>query len=452
MAKSNKKKKVSLAEQQKMQQAHFKNLFKEKVMHICEVLESASLYHLIPPTAIEDIYRMRGAPLHIKAAKGAKIQKRLLEVLEMMIKHVLLTQTIELIPYSNLRISIGDYFQACSSLEYTLGTDRYKFDGKERFNRFLRYTDYRDAQYNDEISRACHLVSTMYDDLGQKRLYTFLSELKTVSDIEAKNNFMLNKYAKNRQMLINYANTVDFRIHHNVFIDTLPLEVRHITMDNENRPIIQLGRVVYSGSAPKLQGITIPIEQLNQQTQFGKLSVPVYFQQHALNRLMERTGIKVPGYALTMIKLAFAKPVILPTANNRFLIEYEIECLKVGYFLTELKDGILVVRTFLFLTNSGTPEGNKLAQMTRLQKKDREYLAIDNLRTLASSDILENEFICKLFRDAGCESILQMCERRKKDPDYMNIIGVEEQKTSLSELISEYLKPDADNEEYVVGE
>jgi hypothetical protein len=448
-----KKKKLSITEQQKLQQAQYKRLFKEKLMQVCKLIdEDVSLYHLIPPFEREKIFRLRGAPLKIKAATGAKIQKRLLEVLEHTLRQILLKQTIEIFPDSGRRIGIGDYFSVCSALESVLASDECSFSGDERFYRFLKTTDYREEQYNEVIRNACQLVCNVYDDLNQKRLYMFTTKMDTAYSLEAQK-IETNKYINNHQMMLKHFNGIDFRIHHDILIDTLPLNIRHITIDREKRPIVQLGAVLYpKNREPLLHHFTIPLERLNAQNQFGKLQAPVYIQQHAMIRMMERTGINIPGYCAITMQITFVDPIILPVANNRFLIEYHLEGLKIGYFLAELKDGILVIRTFLFLTNSGTPEGDKLAKLTRLQKEDRKYLAIDNLRSLANSDMLENETLCRLFREAGCESILQLCEKRKSDPNSMSMIGLEEQKTSLSELFNEYLKPDVDNEEYVVGE
>jgi hypothetical protein len=112
----------------------------------------------------------------------------------------------------------------------------------------------------------------------------------------------------------------------------------------------------------------------------------------------------------------------------------------------------VLIRTFLFITNTGTPEGDKLAALTKLQKEDRKYLAIDNLPSLLGSDILENEVISKLFRQAGCQSILDLCKDTQEVPFLKELLGIKEQKTSLSELMMEYLNPQADNDEYVVGE
>ena len=51
----------------------------------------------------------------------------------------------------------------------------------------------------------------------------------------------------------------------------------------------------------------------------------------------------------------------------------------------DIIEGKIVIRTFLFVTNNGTPEGKKLAQITGLQKLDKKYLALDKLSTFMTS-------------------------------------------------------------------
>ena len=68
----------------------------------------------------------------------------------------------------------------------------------------------------------------------------------------------------------------------------------------------------------------------------------------------------------------------------------------------------LVIRTFLFLTNNGTPEGKKLHNLIGLQKADKEFLKIDKLSTFVNSDIKENEKLKALFCEAGCGDLFQL--------------------------------------------
>jgi hypothetical protein len=165
---------------------------------------------------------------------------------------------------------------------------------------------------------------------------------------------------------------------------------------------------------------------------------------------MERSGYVIPGMCKLDMIAAIFTPVVTKIGKDRYLIEYRMAGIKIGYLLAEMIDGILIIITFLLLTNNGTPEGDKLAKLTGLEKLDKEYLMIDNLRSLASSDILESEIVCKLFRDAGCQSILDVCEKLRDNHDLSWMIGKEEHKNSMSELIIEYLKPDANNDEYVL--
>jgi hypothetical protein len=84
---------------------------------------------------------------------------------------------------------------------------------------------------------------------------------------------------------------------------------------------------------------------------------------------------------------------------------------KAGYFRVDVIDGKIVIRTFLFVTNNGTPEGQRLGKITGLQKLDKKYLAIDKLSTFMTSDIGQNENIKKIFIDSGCQCLLDLYEQ-----------------------------------------
>ena len=81
-----KKKYVSPAEQQRLQEAQYKKLFFDKLRHLCLQIGDVSLYSLIPPAERDLMYRFRGAPLKVAAASGAKIPKRMMDALAQTIK------------------------------------------------------------------------------------------------------------------------------------------------------------------------------------------------------------------------------------------------------------------------------------------------------------------------------------------------------------------------------
>jgi hypothetical protein len=443
-----KKKNSSVKRQQlqKQQKAQYKNAFMEKLKTLCVQIGDVSLYNKISETERSMIYFFRGSPLKIEIAKGARIQKRLLEVLSMIIKRHLLTMQMEVIKGSGRTISYADYFMVGMSLENSLRNEDAVFD-KKPFAEFLEGQDEREDAYYKGVEDICHLACMIFDNISKKYLYTFKFEIDTMaSHPEAKT---LIDNTNTPQQQLQAFTSFDFRLLQKVVIDTYPLEVRKINIDDEVRPVIQLGLMLCIDSQSKFHPFTFTLEELSINSPFAKLPLPVYIQQHALNRLMERTGCIVPSMGNMILCFAFLHKKITPIKGNHILIACTVRNLKIGYLLGEVREGIILIRTFLLLTNKGTPEGDKLAELTGLQIEDLKYLSIDNLQGLVNSDIDQNENICNLFREAGCGDILELCEKMRTDPGILWFMDTSQPKNTISELITEYLRPDVNNEEYV---
>jgi hypothetical protein len=455
-----KKKKLSYSEQQKqqkLQQAQYKNLFVQKLQELCVAIGDASLFDLIPPDEVDFIYSIRTAPLKIKAAKGAKIQKRLIEVMEKKIKQLVNRITIELIPGSKRTVSLTDYAIVGEILERTLTDDESPIRQKERFDEFLAHKKERTDYYYSHIFNVCDSICDMYNDISSHNgLYIFrfdryygANELNDRINMIKDINATPNGRTKGWQL---FKNT-DTRQHPTITISVMPLDVKQVQLDGENRPAIELALTYYQAwDDPQLDRAYIPLSKLDASKALGDLQLPVYIQQHALHRLAERIGCLIPSYTLLHLNIAITELEITMLNAGRFLIAYHLNTFKLGYLLCEVLHDYVLIRTFLFITNSGTPEGDKLAAITNLQKEDCKYLAIDNLPSLLGSDILKNEAISKIFRQAGCQPILDLCQDVQETSFLKGLIGIKEQKTSLSELMMEYLNPQADNDEYVIGE
>jgi hypothetical protein len=456
-----KKKKLSYGEQQKQlqqQQVQYKNLFRQKLREVCVAIGDATLYNLIPEVEITKLYYLRCAPLKIKVAKGAKIQKRMLDVMENAIKLEVGKTTIEMMPGSGRGIPLTDYILAGNVLEFVLAAKTCEVREKERFDEFVKHTDSRFNFYKDTVCRVCENVCGVFGNIIERSsLYAFNFEIIRVPSAELDVQMqvvgrLLSQPAsitKGLQLL----DSLDMRMHPTISIYTLPIEVKQLHVDGGNHTALQLCTVYYAnGCDPELVHIRMPMKGIETGKELFEPSIPVYIQLHAVRRLIERTSCRVLWYAITQLCICAMHPVTYRLAGNKFLLKYDFEKLKVGYFLCEMVEECVLIRTFLFITNSGTPEGDKLAQLTNLQKADREYLCIDNLSTLLGSDINENEAICSLFRQAGCQSILDLSKKAEDNASLQRLFGIEKQTTSLASLLMEYLNPQADNDEYVVGE
>lgn len=214
-------------------------------------------------------------------------------------------------------------------------------------------------------------------------------------------------------------------VSNNVLIQEFKPDKSSITLDGEPRSITSLSWIdgemkwVHTKIKPSLLGFKT-----------GSIDIPlqVYIQKHALIKLRERIDI-TPGIMHYMTFMLMNQEVIKHhKTDNNSLVEYYLSDQKVGYLLVSLVDAKLIIRTFLFLTNDGTPEGKKLNQLLSFDKQDKKYLMIDTLPTFNSYHIEKNEHLSKLFREAGCGSLLKLghlmeySQKEIKDKDPESIV------------------------------
>ncbi len=94
--------------------------------------------------------------------------------------------------------------------------------------------------------------------------------------------------------------------------------------------------------------------------------------------------------------------------KGNVLIDFIYRQLKTGYLAASVVNNRLLIHTFLFITNNGTPEGKKLSKLTGMQAMDKKFLAIDKLSTFLSYKINDNAFVKKIFVKAGCGHLLEI--------------------------------------------
>jgi hypothetical protein len=135
---------------------------------------------------------------------------------------------------------------------------------------------------------------------------------------------------------------------------------------------------------------------------------PVFIQRHALNRLDERLRL-YPGIVHEAIAATFQTETCQWLhRNEKTLVALKILNKKVGYLVVSYDQDKIIIRSFLFLTNNGTPEGNKLSELTKLAPLDKKYLGMDTLPGFVSFDFPSNAELSELFRKAGCEDLLKL--------------------------------------------
>lgn len=140
--------------------------------------------------------------------------------------------------------------------------------------------------------------------------------------------------------------------------------------------------------------------------------LPVYVQDHAIKRLQERIKIAPLGYLHDCLGKCLSNPVVVGTDGSSYLIEFKLYSYKIGYLLVAKTNNFALVRSFKFLTMTGTPEFNELSKNLKATKYDLSYLGLDDLETFANSDVPKDTQLREIFIKCGLEDLFRISEIR----------------------------------------
>ena len=232
---------------------------------------------------------------------------------------------------------------------------------------------------------------------------------------------------------LNFTTELHGKLGARFYVELTGLEPEKINVliDEHRRSASRLGLTEH-GPQPKYDYITLTAQQLNINSQ---QLFSVYIQAHAFNRLTERIDGIWDGVLHYDIYRSFQNLKYHKDKQGGYLFEFAINQIKVGYFRGDIIGDHIILRTFLFLTNNGTPEGQKLHANIGIMKEDKIYLTIDKLSTFVNSDIASNGRLKQVFIDAGCESLFRI------DKNFFYEEGGVKTKT-IADHIARYLKLD----------
>lgn len=195
---------------------------------------------------------------------------------------------------------------------------------------------------------------------------------------------------------------------------TLKIEKRHFVLDGIKRLAFRLG---FPMDKEAVYWAKVKTEDLGLKSLALKPQLDVYVQSHALVRLRERLAPILPPTIHLNLLSSVAIPNVTSYQNRILMIEYIFRNLKLGYLIGVVEDGVLLIKTFLFITHDGTPEGKKLKELVGLSKEGKKYFHIDRLDTFIESDIKTNEKLRALFVEAGCADLFDFEKHLKEKPE-----------------------------------
>jgi hypothetical protein len=436
MAKNRKKSKGNtVSAEQKQHYAQYRKTVMDSLDYVCAAIgDERQLSVLIPKEYKESVFNTRGT-VRVLSGGGKKIPRRLAEVMENGLKDKMKEEYFEIIKGTGRNVHLYDFLLVGMPLYLMLRRPDAPFKGKLLFDPF--YNDENDVwrRFFEAVEKYIPIYCEFYSDFKRNTLYDFWTTNKRYIPMGGES-FSVGRFCMQ------------------VIIEPLTLKVKPFKIQNETHLGTELCRFCYDrrkNHISPLAEISVALKDIEPDTRFPDLRMRVYIQQHAINRLMERTCCPFPHWIFAYLTYAMLKPTIIRLSKDRFLFEYHVVDIKIGYLVVQKIEGDLLIRTFLFITHNGTPEGRKLEELTGLQKEDKKYLSIDNLQSLANSDIEQNETIRDIFLKAGFAPLLELCKHvRENHKDFQWLIDRKsENSASLSRLILEYINPNADNDELV---
>lgn len=369
------KKKPSIKSQAVQEKEQYNN-FLQRFKRVCDQMAGKGFFEQLPREHLPRIFEQRLPPLKLEFAPGEFTAKQVTE-LETFFRIKMSGLTFKALTGENMLLS--DYFRdgiLLISYFKTLSRTRHDLEVLPVWIGAYQTTSEFFLKAADSIMHFMNTMCIVYSD-----------PLKRVLVLDYSKTTLLSAKSFTNKIKVSYV----------------PIFPSRIKLDGHFRDIFPLS---WSG----LQGTLEPVMAKPADIGFSvehNQPVQVFIQQHALTRLLERLSL-AEGMLLYMLETLFrSKPAGL-RYNDSQLVLLKAGGKKLGYLVTELLDNKLIIITFLFLTNNGTPEGHKLAELTRLQKLDKRYLGIDTLEGINSLRLSEETALSALFTEAGCADLLDL--------------------------------------------
>lgn len=405
------KKKKAHANRLKVETAQHQKQFISEVKYVIEKTCGADIVRYIPQDDFEQTYKFRFRPVSIRAASGQDISADTLRFANCMIS--------QLFKLSYVNINMGELSHLSLYQYYSIG-----------YTIMSYIVGLEDDAYPHaiEVKKALapwHMI--LESPINEEAMDIFYGIMIMISVFCSNINdhlYILEFNPKVLQRGLTHVGLIS-----EMYKTQLP-KIK-VQIEEQLRPAWQVCWG-FPGLDRQLIYISVRSEDVYQAP--GNM-LNVYIQSHALNRLAERLDGVEPGVLHFSIYSSISEPKVCKSRSGFLMFEYEIFGNKAGYLLGEVVDEKIVIKTFLFLTNSGTPEADRLQASTGLMKEDIMYLDIDKLSTFVYSDIAGNDRIKQLFIDAGCESLFEI------DKGSFVARG-DDTITAKAEMIANYLQMD----------
>ncbi|MCK5469501.1 MAG: hypothetical protein KAI99_13350 [Cyclobacteriaceae bacterium] len=383
-----KKKKVN-AQQTRQEQATRLNSYKKKILHYLKLMNCEEVAFMITNESMRAAYRSRyfNYP-KIQIAEGVTVSNEVKKEIHSDFEEMFATKSIEVIP--------GLIMSPKEVVTYLI----------------VIYTTVK-AIENSSNAKTVQLIQNFYAKFPDMEAL-FKLVFKELAQIMSFIGLFLTRQGESICWMDHISEdsmeVSGIIIEINEFVP----EKRTLIIDGNSRPIFRYC-LAFANTGPR--DISIPAEKLDMNGSIGNLPIAVFLQQHVLHRLEERLDCLPEFIRGFNLFTSLYEPDIIQY-KGRILAGYYLEGrFRLGYIVLEYLEGILVAKTFLLLTNNGTPEGDRLKENSGLTKIDHQYWTTDKLSAFQNSDIKDHAEMKEIFEKAGCGILFEELPFANDDED-----------------------------------
>ena len=400
-----KKKNTNTSHLQKIERAKQRNEYIVQLKQLCDQITRSSVFSLIPSHVLDELFLLRSRSIKVMPADGHIISTEQLEEIKSTVSY-LKNRPIGYTIGSASNITMKDYFTHVLTLIL--------------YGLRIKDTDYPHAvEVKQKLAPLVAFGNSKYHQLIWQEFNLITQTIGIIFS-----NLSTSIYTIRAMMAEGLNGNIG--VHTHLYIYCSKAEKVQVKIDETIRPSFRLGWPLVNKPSQTIFA-EVKSELLNLPS--GK-TYPVYIQSHALERLSERLDGIDSGFLNFNACESFKNLRLCKNKKGEWLFEYKVLNKKLGYLVGDLIDDKIILRTFLFLTNNGTPEGEQLHAHTGIMKEDKMYLTIDKLSSFVHSDIRSNERVKAIFIKAGCQSLFEL------DKEVFLAKGQEKR---LANLIENYL-------------
>jgi hypothetical protein len=382
MSSKKKNRKCKSLNQIKQERAEHKRNFFRRIENICALVDGQKYYAMIPKEELEKIYRRRGLPPTLISAPGCNVQESVLKEIRFGISVLV----------RNFEVPIDEEGHKISVLELiTIGIIFFNYLTN------LQENEYTNAAEVKKLLRSYRPFEKIFDDTYWELYVCMLIIAYDQSSLDGKIYWLKHEIEVSERHTFGLENLI--RVSFNT-----PEQIS-VCIDNKKRPTF---RVCWWKTGCGLKYYFVSYKELGINGGSPDSTMDIYIQSHALQRLKERLDCLNPVFMNIHLTSSLENIKMHKNEDGVYFIEYLLNEIKIGYLVADIRDCKLVIRTFLFITQNGTPEGNKLSELYGLAKIDKSYIALDKLSTYVLTDLCINNNLRAMFDQAGCQYLLDI--------------------------------------------